>query len=143
MNIYMDIDGVIIGVRSPRSDVVDLLRFIMEHYADSAYWLTTHCRGGENRCAQWLKRNGFPDALVAEMDAVFKPTDWDVLKTEAIDFSRPFVWLDDAPFQSEMAVLARHGAADSCIVMDKRDPQMARRALTRLTGLRDAEAAGR
>ena len=68
MNIYLDIDGVILGTKSPQKDVVKLIKYILKHYPNSTYWLTTHCKGGVNRCAEWLKQSGFPVDLVNEMD---------------------------------------------------------------------------
>ena len=51
MNIYLDIDGVLVGTASPMSDIVDLLEYILERFPHSTYWLTTHCRWGSNQCA--------------------------------------------------------------------------------------------
>ena len=44
MNVYLDIDGVIVGTASPQEDIVELLEYILGQYPHSAYWLTTHCR---------------------------------------------------------------------------------------------------
>ena len=127
-NIYLDIDGVIIGTASPAEDVEALLTFILDSYPQSVWWLTTHCRGQCRRTGEWL--NGkVPDALAARLDHEVRPTDWKTLKTEAIDFSMPFLWLDDALLYSERRVLREHGKLDSWLVMDKRDPGMARAAL--------------
>ena len=53
--IYLDIDGVIRGVASPREDVVALLRYCLDNYPGAVYWLTTHCRGGENHVGAALR----------------------------------------------------------------------------------------
>ena len=45
-----------------------------------------------------------------------KATDWQTLKTEGIAFSSRFYWLDDAPFESEKAHLARNGASERLIL---------------------------
>ena len=42
-----------------------------------------------------------------------KPTSFDVFKTEAIDFSEEFVWIDDSPLSSEIDLLAKHGKLNS------------------------------
>ena len=131
----MDIDGVIVGTSSPQSDVIDLLHWVIKHHSGSTYWLTTHCQRGANRCIEYLRRHFFPDDLLKEMDVVFKPTDWDVLKTEAIDFSQDFIWLDDSPLQSEMSVLRARDAVEKCIVMDAKNPMMARFALAKLEAI--------
>ena len=129
MNVYLDIDGVIVGTASPQEDIVELLEYILGQYPHSAYWLTTHCRWGENRCADWLEQNGLPSGLVARLDKQIKPTHWKTLKTEAIDFGVPFVWLEDAPLYSERAVLQQHHALDSICIMNKKDEKMAAKAL--------------
>lgn len=47
-----------------------------------------------------------------------KPTRWDVAKTEAIDFSKPFLWFDDDLFEEEREELERHNALSSWIEVD-------------------------
>lgn len=137
MNIYLDIDGVLVGTASPMSDIVDLLEYILERFPHSTYWLTTHCRWGSNQCAQWLEQNGLPKPLVDRLHRTVRPTHWHTLKTEAIDFSIPFVWLDDALLYSERAVLHQHHAKDGVFLMDSRDDQMALKALAYLKSIGD------
>lgn len=68
MNIYLDIDGVIIGTKSPRKDVVEFINYILRHYPNNTYWLTTHCNGGVNRSIEWLLQNNFPEKLTNKME---------------------------------------------------------------------------
>ena len=128
MNVYLDIDGVILGTASPPEDVVALLTFLLDHFPRAVYWLTTHCRGGCNRTEEWL-RGKVEDALAHRLYREVLPTDWNTLKTEAIDFSVPFLWLDDALLYSERKALQDRGALDNWLVMDKRDPGAAKAAL--------------
>ena len=130
-NIYLDIDGVILGTRSPVEDVEALLAWLLDHFPGRVYWLTTHVRDGANGAADWL-RGKLPDRLVDRLAAEVKPTGWNVLKTEAIDFSVPFLWLEDAPLWSERAALRRMHAEDSLLCMNKKDPRAARSALDRI-----------
>ena len=132
MNIYLDIDGVIVGTKSPREDVLSLIEYILEHYPESTYWLTTHCKGGINRCAEWLKQNGFPEELVDEMDRTIKPTNWEVMKTEAIDMSQNFVWFDDSLFETEKQTLEAHHMLGGFYQMNPKDPESAKMALEHL-----------
>lgn len=53
---------------------------------------------------------------VIDMLRRIAPTSWDTLKTEAIDFSKPFVWLDDYAFQAEKGILKIHDA-EECLVL--------------------------
>lgn len=34
-----------------------------------------------------------------------KPTNWDTLKTEAIDFESNYFWIDDNPMEAEQKIL--------------------------------------
>ena len=128
MNIYLDIDGVIIGTASPAEDVEALLNYIMDHFPRSVYWLTTHCKGPCNRTKEWLQGQ-VSDTLAERLYREVRSTDWNTMKTEAIDFSAPFLWLDDALLYSERKALQDHGKMDSWLVMNKRDPDMAKKAL--------------
>jgi hypothetical protein len=47
-----------------------------------------------------------------------QPTFWDTLKTEAIDVAADFYWLDDSPFQSEIAYLQARSVADRLLVVN-------------------------
>lgn len=47
-----------------------------------------------------------------------KPTNWGVLKTDAINFDEEFYWLDDYPFRAELAVLQQNNCQERCIVVD-------------------------
>ncbi|MBR6505225.1 hypothetical protein IKT18_00040 [Candidatus Saccharibacteria bacterium] len=129
MNIYLDIDGVLVGSRSPREDVIKLIRYILEHYPNNTYWLTTHCKGGVNRCIEWLKQNDFPVDLVDEMAKAIRPTDWGVLKTDAIDMDQDFIWFDDSLFEAEKKTLEAYYVMDGFYWMDPKDPEAAKKAL--------------
>ena len=129
MNIYLDIDGVLIGTKSPREDVISFIRYILDYYPNNTFWLTTHCKGGVNHCIEWLKRNDFPKELVDEMDKIIKPTDWGVLKTDAIDLDQDFIWFDDSLFESEKRVLEANYVLDGFYRMDPKDPNSAKKAL--------------
>ena len=129
MNIYLDIDGVLLDTKSPEKDVTKLFQYILKHYPETTHWLTTHCKDGENRSIEWLRQNDFPEQIVMELEVKVKPTDWKMLKTEAIDLEQPFLWLDDAPFESERLALKKYGVQDSLIIMNKKDPKSAKKAL--------------
>lgn len=132
MNIYLDIDGVLVGTKSPREDVISFIKYILEHYPDSTYWLTTHCKGGVNRCAEWLRMNDFPVELVDEMDKIIKPTNWEIMKTEAIDMDQDFIWFDDSLSEVEKKTLEAYYVLEDFYRMDPKDPEAAKKALGHL-----------
>ena len=112
LNIYLDIDGVIKGCASPQGDIEAFLRYCLDNYSDSMYWLTTHCNKGINRAPEAL-RGYLSDKLLDELETKVKPTIWEVLKTDGIDKDQDFVWFDDNLFESEKRVLESYYALDS------------------------------
>ena len=70
------------------------------------FWLTTHCKGNPITAINYLKE--FYPIEIIENLKIIKPTNWDTLKTEAINFNKNFVWLDDNPFEAEKRVLKQH-----------------------------------
>ncbi|MBR3256413.1 hypothetical protein IKG10_01955 [Candidatus Saccharibacteria bacterium] len=135
MNIYLDIDGVLLGTKSPEKDIVKLVKYILKHYPDSTYWLTTHCKGEINRAVEWLRQNNFPEELADEMDKKIKLTDWKVLKTEGIDMDQDFVWFDDSLFEAERRTLEAYHALDGYYRMDPKNSRSAKKALKYLKSI--------
>lgn len=119
MNIYLDIDGVLLDRRSePAPYAREFLRLVLQRCPASTYWLTTHCKGD---AAVPVRRLGpLFDAETTALMAMIRPTDWTLAKTEAIDFSTPFLWFDDDCFDFEREALQRHGVLDNWIKVDLR-----------------------
>ncbi len=128
MNIYFDIDGVLKGVDSPVPDLVELVTYCLDNFPGHVYWLTMHVKHGVNN-AIYALQDIFDEELLDRMAQEIQPTDWDVLKTDAIDFSQPFCWLDDDLWQSEREVLEKHDALKYHIMMGWRDELAAKKAL--------------
>jgi len=117
MNIYLDVDGVLLANdRRAANGADEFLQAVLTKYPDSTYWLTTHCWRGVNRAPHVL-------APVLRSETVhllnkIKPTNWNELKTDAIDFSKPFLWFDDDLFDDEREVLRAHTAEQNYILVD-------------------------
>ncbi len=115
MNIYLDIDGVIMAndkrVSMYSHEFVDHL---VNKYP--VYWLTTHCKGDASYTINHLKM--FFNSETIKLFEKIKPTNWDILKTDAIDFSQPFLWFDDDLFTEEKQILRQHGCFDSWVQID-------------------------
>lgn len=111
-NIYIDVDGVILtrGV-VPALHLDKFLRYILTNY--SVFWLTSRCHGDSKGIIKYLSQFLLPET-VAMLKAI-KPTSFALDKTEAIDFSRRFFWLDDELFASEKNTLRKHDNYDSWI----------------------------
>jgi len=123
MNIYLDIDGVLLINEKHAAPYADgLITRLLEEFPDSTYWLSTHCWKGENRTKEVLAGALKPETL--ELLDRIKPTEWGELKTDAIDFSQRFLWLDDDLWPDELATLEKHNVIDNFIMIDlNKDPK--------------------
>jgi len=117
MNTYLDIDGVLLASeKQPALHVHDFVEHLVNHYP--VYWLTTHCRTADDYPHQplYVLRCLEPETLTLLKQV--RPTQWDTLKTEAIDFTQPFRWYDDDVFEAELAILQQKNALDSWVKID-------------------------
>lgn len=111
MNIYLDIDGVLLANSSHAAQYADeFLQLVLTAWPDTTYWLTTHQWRGQNRAVDVLRPVLKPQT-VRLLDQV-QPTVWDELKTDAINFKQPFLWFDDDLFPEEAEILAHYSATD-------------------------------
>lgn len=118
MNIYLDIDGVIL---TKDSKPANHLKEFLEHITgnNNVYWLTTHCKGDSAATLTYLSR--FFDKDVLELLKKVKPTSWETLKTKAIDFNEEFVWLDDFLLEAEKGELTKNDKLDSWIEVNLKE----------------------
>jgi hypothetical protein len=119
--LYLDIDGVLLTTRHTQAapGVAAFVEFIAQHF--SCFWLTTHCKGDNTPALRYLAQF-LPPATLEKLRQAVQPTNWDALKTEAIDVKADFYWLDDSPFQSEIAYLQARGVADRLVVVNLSNP---------------------
>lgn len=116
-NIYLDIDGVLLANENNLAlHAKEFLFRVLEKYPDTTYWLTTHCQGDSETPIEHVGH--LFDAETVSLMRKIKPTRWKVAKTEAIDFTQPFLWFDDDCFPDERAVLNSHGVFDNWIEID-------------------------
>ena len=115
MNIYLDVNGVLLQQNlTPAIGVTDFLRRAFEK--GDVYWLTTHCKGDNDPVVSYLKLILPTEAF--ELIERVKPTTFDVLKTDGIDFSKDFLWFDDNIFESEKKVLDAHNSGHKHVMVD-------------------------
>ena len=130
--LYIDIDGVILAKGQKVPEYADsLIQYIIDHF--DCYWLTTHCRSGENKTINYL--SPFYDNDIIQSLEKIKTTDWDTLKTEGIDFDSNFYWLEDYPFESEMKILEEKNKLNSLIKVDLNNPNELNRIYKLLSSL--------
>lgn len=111
--IYLDIDGVILTSKhtQPAENIEDFINFVIENF--NCYWLTTHCKGDINPTIKYLSYY-YNENMINILKKV-KPTNWETLKTEGIDFNSDFIWLDDYPLYSEKLILEKNNCLESLI----------------------------
>jgi hypothetical protein len=124
MNIYLDIDGVLLANEyNTASYASEFLEYIIKNYPDSTYWLTTHCKGDASVPVRHIGH--LFDQKTVELMRKMKPTYWELSKTEAIDFSQPFLWFDDDLFYAEKQDLIKHDVLENWIEVNlSKDPNM-------------------
>lgn len=132
MNIYLDIDGVLLANdKEPALHADEFIKHAVTNYP--TFWLTTHCRTFTDDPVGNLLVDFF-DRSTVELLYRIKPTRWDMLKTEGIDFSQPFLWFDDQPLAEDLADLTNKGRMDSWVeVALEKDPHQLQK-LIRLMG---------
>ena len=132
MNIYLDIDGVILANdREPARHIKEFLEFVVGKYP--VYWLTTHCQGDASYTIHHLSR--WLDQETLTLAAKIRPTNWEKSKAEAIDWKTPFLWFDYQLFDFEKADLIKHQALDSWIEVDfSKDPDQLQKIIQNFTG---------
>ena len=114
INIYLDIDGVLLANEGNQARYAsEFLSLVLERYPDTTYWLTTHCKGDANTTIEHVGHL-FDEGTRSLMRKI-KPTNWDIWKTDAIDFDSSFLWFDDDCFAHEREVLVQHGVLDNWI----------------------------
>ena len=115
MNIYLDIDGVILANDQQLANYAkEFLKYITDNH--TVYWLTTHCKGNVEYTINFLSR--YLDIKTIKILKKIRPTNWDLSKTEVIDFKKPFLWFDDYLFNFEKEDLIKHNALENWIEID-------------------------
>ena len=123
MNIYLDVDGVLLkqdGTLAPHAD--NFLALII-HSGHPVHWLTTRCRDGDAAPIVDMLGRLLQPATAGLLPSV-RATSWATSKLEAIDLRSPFIWFDDQPLQFEIEELRECGLLDSWVKVDLlREPE--------------------
>ena len=127
MKLYLDIDGVLLTAKNtqPAEYASEFIDYIVKHF--DCYWLTTHCKGDTSNVLQYLSK--YFSSTTIDIVRCIKPTNWNTLKTEAIDMSEQFVWLDDRPFLAEIEILKIHSCENKLIIVDLNNPNELKRII--------------
>lgn len=112
---YLGIDGVILtkGV-VPALHLNRFLEYVLNLYTVS--WLSSRCRGNSKDTARYLSKFLSKDTILLTNKIL--PTTFRLDKTEAIDFSKDFFWVEPELFDSEKNALKKHNRLTSWIKLD-------------------------
>lgn len=134
MNLYLDIDGVLLDYNTDTyaKGAIELIEYVTREF--DCYWLTTHCKGDSAPAIEYLS-GYFPPEIIEKLKKV-KPTYWEDLKTEGIDFDKNFIWLDDYPFNAELSVLENFGVSDSIYRVNLANENELENVLAHLKGIK-------
>lgn len=112
MNIFIDIDGVLLGKSAATGEctMANHAKYFLEFCLDNfdCYWLTTHCRGSTDTVLTYLAP--YADAELCALLNKVKPTYFKTFKTEAL--FGDFIWVDDQPTAYEFQVLDDNNQLD-------------------------------
>ena len=87
MNIYLDVDGVLLNHDGTLANHADDFLAAMVHSGHPVHWLTTRCRDGDaTPVVAVLSRLVQPSTV--ELLTSIRPTSWATSKLEAIDLLR-------------------------------------------------------
>lgn len=115
INVYLDVDGVLLANENNVAlGADDLIQFVVPRY--NVYWLTTHCHGDASIPVKRFARFFTPETR--EFLPHIRATDWQVAKTEAIDFTKPFLWFDDDLYDDERDELVSRSALAGWVEVD-------------------------
>lgn len=118
MNIYLDIDGVLLTSEGKLAiGASEFIKYVVEHF--DVYWLTTHCMNGTTEKAIQYVNQASSEDLRPWLEKI-KPATWSLKKTEAIDFTKPFLWFDDVCFTGEKIDLHENNATNSWVEINLR-----------------------
>lgn len=122
IRVYIDIDGVLLRNGRGGPELIPRFSRVIGYLKKNfdCYWLTTHVRSGVGGAGAVKKL--MPFLKKARMDPGIlegiSSTDWQTLKTDAIDFTQPFIWLEDGPLIAERRICEEKGCLDSIMLVD-------------------------
>lgn len=105
MNLFIDIDGVLLGKDQNSNHCVlanyasEFLEFSLRHF--DCYWLTTHCKGSTDTVLDYL--TPYSDDNFLNLLQKVKPTYFKTFKVEAL--FGDYFWIDDQPTAYEIKFL--------------------------------------
>lgn len=112
LDIYLNIDGVLLDDSyRPANYSREFLKYIVPNF--NTYWLSSRGKSHISAIIKDLSNKFEPE--VVELVSRVRPTRWSFAKTQAIDFSRPFLWFDDELVVHERIELIKNNVLENWI----------------------------
>lgn len=116
-NVYLDIDGVLLGKKGKPAIGLDYFLKTLHKLGNDVYWLTTHCNGDASTAVKYIAPH-LKSSLSKVIAEQIKPTTWNV-KTQGIDFNKPFLWFDDKSLGwADKDAMNKHNTNNSLVIVD-------------------------
>lgn len=134
MNLYLDIDGVLLGCSTDTyaKGAIELIEYVTSEF--DCYWLTAHGKGNSDDVVEYLSRY-FPPEMLERLERI-KPARWVDLRTEGIDFNKKFIWLYGALSNAEQEVLMNFRMEGSAYKVNLRNENELENVLDYLKGVK-------
>lgn len=139
MHLYLDADGTLLrrggharlrGELAPAPHLRAFLDFATARF--DCVWVTSRVRDGDDALLRATFRHAIgPGDEADAVDALLRrvrPGGWRDFKAQAMDLAVPFLWLDDAPDQESLDLLAAHGLSARwiAVAIDQRPDDLRR-----------------
>ncbi len=112
IDIYLNIDGVLLNSGSrPANYSREFLKYVVPNF--NTYWLSSRSKDGNFMIIKELSK--IFESQIVELIGGIRPARWSFAKTQAINFSRPFLWFDDELVIHERLELIKNNSLDSWI----------------------------
>jgi hypothetical protein len=102
-DLYLDVDGVLLFYHEYNHFLLNFIADNVEKF-HRLFWLSAWTHNGDSD--QLLKAHP-----IFEIIQNIKAVKWNELKTEAIDWSRPFVWIEDGILVAEREIFNQRAIA--------------------------------
>ncbi len=126
--LYLDVDGVLwVSVRltkyGPAPCLAEFMDYILEHFI--VRWCTTWATAGWMLPERMQELSDITGVPLRVWQRVRASKGWYEYKTETIDFTHPFVWVEDEILDKEKAELESCGLTDAFMLCNVFEDRMA------------------
>ena len=117
IKIRLDIVGALLLGGKTTLYTGEFLQCVLKQYPNDTFWLTTRCAGDAEAIVKQIAQYFDRETII--LLNMIKPTKWNMAKTDAIDFTLPFLWFDDnllyREFEQSIGCTRRNGQTKKCL----------------------------